>query len=280
MKYLLIALLIFPLSVFAVDGVVEINQLCASGPGCFDGDSPGFPVEITQTGSYRMTSNLDVSGLPDPEDITAVTLDINAVNVTLDLNGFRIIGPVSCADSPVASCTPSGGSGHGIHIAITNINSVTTIKNGVIRGMGMNGILASGNADISNVHSITNGGAGFFMTSLSRLSDVYSLRNGAEGIVGGIFIANAVVRGNATTGITPLSDGKVKDSRVTFNGDDGVDCGSCSLIENIIASNEGVGVNYSGRPVAGGNQIDGNTLGEIVGTPFEIAPNRCGLVAC
>jgi len=30
----------------AVDGVLEINQTCATHTGCFAGDTPGFPVGI------------------------------------------------------------------------------------------------------------------------------------------------------------------------------------------------------------------------------------------
>lgn len=281
MKNLLAVLLLFSVSAHAVDGVIEINQLCATTLGCFDGDTAGFPVTITSTGSYRLTSNLDVTALTDPEDVTAISLSVNALNTTIDLNGFRINGPVFCTASPVTSCTPSGGTGHGIDVSLTNINSVTTIKNGVIRGMGMNGINSEGIAAISNVHVINSGAAGIVAVSRSHLTNVYALRNGAEGIIGGVFIANAVVDGNATTGITPLTDGRVTYSRVTRSGDDGVDCGSCSLIENIITNNEGFGVNYSGRAVAGGNQIDNNSMGEITGAvPFEVAPNLCGNAAC
>lgn len=40
----------------AADGELEINQACAgSSVGCFPGDSAGFPVSITQPGSYRFT---------------------------------------------------------------------------------------------------------------------------------------------------------------------------------------------------------------------------------
>ena len=56
----LIALLLLALAgpALAVDGVVEINQTCAVQTGCFSGDTAGYPVTITQPGSYRLTSNL------------------------------------------------------------------------------------------------------------------------------------------------------------------------------------------------------------------------------
>lgn len=49
---LIVAMLASP--AYAVDGVREINQACAAGPGCFSGDTPGFPVEIHFLGSYRL----------------------------------------------------------------------------------------------------------------------------------------------------------------------------------------------------------------------------------
>ena len=48
----LLLLLLSALAAHADQGSLEINQLCVAS-GCFAGDSPGFPVEITQPGSYQ-----------------------------------------------------------------------------------------------------------------------------------------------------------------------------------------------------------------------------------
>ena len=45
----------------ASDGVLEINQTCATQTGCFPGDAPGLPVTLPVAGSYRLTSNLRTS---------------------------------------------------------------------------------------------------------------------------------------------------------------------------------------------------------------------------
>jgi hypothetical protein len=108
----------------ASDGVLEINTTCASA-GCFAGDPPGFPVVITKAGSYRLTGNLAVviSSLP--------ILDIRADHVTIDLNGFALLGPQVCN---VGSCGASG-SGYGIvsyNVFPTPKN--TTVLNGTISG--------------------------------------------------------------------------------------------------------------------------------------------------
>ena len=90
---LIFTVLMFSTSVFAVDGVVLINQASVMAAG-------GFPYVITQSGSYRLSGNLTV-----PSGVDGI--DINADNVTLDLNGFSIVGPVTCngtLDTTTTSC--------------------------------------------------------------------------------------------------------------------------------------------------------------------------------
>ena len=48
------------------NGVTEINQAQAQAGDTTPGDGQGFPITISKPGSYRLTSNLDLSGLPDP----------------------------------------------------------------------------------------------------------------------------------------------------------------------------------------------------------------------
>ena len=43
-----------------------------------------FPIKISRPGSYRLTENLDVKG--------GDAIDVLASNVTIDLNGFSIVG--------------------------------------------------------------------------------------------------------------------------------------------------------------------------------------------
>jgi len=72
----------------AVAGVLEINHTCAVQTGRFAPNAGGFPLLITNPGSYRLTSNLT---LPDENTIGIL---VNADDVTIDLNGFAVIGPV------------------------------------------------------------------------------------------------------------------------------------------------------------------------------------------
>ena len=75
--------------VMAGDGVIEISATCAVQTGCVAGDTVGYPVTLSQPGSYRLTSNL-----VQPNAATSV---INALanDIAIDLGGFEISGPFS-----------------------------------------------------------------------------------------------------------------------------------------------------------------------------------------
>ena len=78
-----VLLLLWGVSAFASDGVLEINQACALNGGCFSGDDAGFPVTISSPGSYRLTSSLSV-GNPDK-----LAIDITSWRIKLMLSGFN-----------------------------------------------------------------------------------------------------------------------------------------------------------------------------------------------
>jgi hypothetical protein len=75
--------LVLPSAALAVDGVILIDQNKALAGGVTVGDAPGFPISITQSGSYRLASNLTA-----PANTGAISITAN--NVTLDLNGFSV----------------------------------------------------------------------------------------------------------------------------------------------------------------------------------------------
>jgi hypothetical protein len=79
----------------------------------------GFPFVISQPGSYRLTGNLTV-------DQNTTAIQIGADNVTLDLNGFAIIGPTVCSGAPLI-CTPSGSGSGVVADQANNINDTFTV---------------------------------------------------------------------------------------------------------------------------------------------------------
>src|SRR5271154_6656573 len=103
-------LVAIPGSLYAVDGVVLINQSSALQGGVTPGDAPGFPVTISQPGSYRLSSNLVVP------DSNTNAIEITAEFVTLDLNGFSIVGGSAFSSSrKVSSMASRRRSGLGPH---------------------------------------------------------------------------------------------------------------------------------------------------------------------
>ena len=146
---------LMPTDASAVDGVVLINQATIMAAG-------GFPYVITSPGSYRLTGNLTMTSA------TTSAISVRADNVTIDLNGFSIIGPVICIGSPVTSCSPVDPTalGFGIEDGLPPGHRSVTVMNGNVRGMGSYGIGISGvGGFVEKVHAESNGRTGIFVAS-------------------------------------------------------------------------------------------------------------------
>lgn len=68
------------------EGVRVITQEDAEVGNVTAGDAPGFPVTISESDSYRLGSNMTLL------DGDTTGIEITAGTVTLDLNGFSIVG--------------------------------------------------------------------------------------------------------------------------------------------------------------------------------------------
>jgi hypothetical protein len=226
---------------YAVDGVVLINQSVALAGNVAPGDAPGFPVTINVPGSYRLSGNLTVP------DANTTAIEITADNITIDLNGFSIIGPTVCSGFPVTSCSPTGP-GLGI---VSSTKSNIAILNGKIQGMGSTGIALSGrNNRVEKVHVIGNGGNGIFALIGSSVMWCIASNNFGGGITldrGGVAINN-VASGNRSDGIS--SGGSIGAASVTFSGNTATDNGG-----------RGISVNCPSAVI--GNTAFGNSGGDI-----------------
>lgn len=256
----------------ASDGVTEINQVCA-GIGCFPGDLPGFPVTITESGSYRLTSNLLVSG-----NTPAIT--VGFARVQIDLGGFEVRGPGSCNDSGSTLTCFNNGTSTGIKAESIGIR----VANGTVRGFGNGGIdvgtdgqadsiraeenlnYGVGGGSVSNVVAERNFGVGIsVVTGIVRGS--VSLRNRGDGI--GVFVGrvvDSVVDGNSGIGIRADTSSIVSDNIARANGAQGI-----YLSGSGIARNNAVFVNA-------GDGIVGNEGALIVGNT-SLANGQAGIVA-
>jgi hypothetical protein len=240
---------------FAVDGVIEINQAAVKAGNITPGDTPGFPATLSLPGSYRFTGNLDVRGETSPEDVTAVT--VTSDNVSLDLNGFAIIGPVTCTVNPT-NCTPAG-QGSGVDTSNTNI----TVRNGTIRGMGQYGVRSLGqDARVEALQSIENRAIGIFLFLGGRAERCEASRNGGDGIrmmAGAIAVANEVAQ----------------------NGVDGIVAPSALILGNRISANTTIGLSTTSTTGYGNNVFIGNGT-NVGGGPKQIpaGSNVCDAVIC
>lgn len=175
----------------ATDGVIEINTARAAEGGVTSGDTAGYPVTISQPGSYRLTSDLNRS--KSSSDI-ASTILVTADDVTIDLNGFRIrctqraiIGPLSSGSGVSANtiviagptpCNYQVANGDGIGGEGANL----TVMNGTIWGMPNDGIDAGKGTLIVNVRAIANGEQGIGVDDGSNVRDSVMRENGRHGL--------------------------------------------------------------------------------------------------
>jgi hypothetical protein len=287
-------------SAVANEGAFEISPLCVA-TGCFDGDSPGYPVTISRPGRYVLTGNLDVNNAPNPADTSAIWVGsaTGPADAVIDLNGFEVRGPVTCDDTPVTSCAGDPGSGSGI---VVLSNSRATILNGRIQGMGQFGIRCNAGGTICRVENVVveqNRAGGIFSNSFNggSIDNVTALRNGDIGIFQSRgAIRNSVSRGNQGIGIladrsslestTSASNGShgitasgvVRNSTFQSNGGDGILCNGCSAFENQILLNNGFGLNFDSVGIHGRNYLQANTSGDLnspVNADVQTEPNLC-----
>jgi len=249
----------------AVDGAILINQARALAGSVTVGDTPGFPVSINTPGYYVLTSNLTVPN----QNTTAI--QINSNNVTIDLNGFAILGPNVCATDGLTVAAPCtlpatlANVGYGIDAGTAvafNVNN-TRVINGTIDGMGAIGIFANVNARIEKVNVSNCGSYGIYT-------------------FGGV-ILDSLVRGNGATGIV-TTGAIIKDSRSIFNRGFGIQTQSISILTgNAIGTNLSYGLVLTANSRYTDNIIDNNNGGNanpqvLSGTSAGV--NTCGSAPC
>ena len=180
-----------------------INQNVALAGNVTPGDTAGFPVTLSQPGSYKLTGNLFV-----PQGLNGI--QITAPNVTLDLNGFSIIGTGVCkASGPptVVTCTTTP-TGKGVYAISTAGNA--TVRRGTVQGFAWGvDMEAAGTVEditaISNTNGVAVGSAVPLDSSeLSRVTGVKASNNLKIGIAlvgGGGTLENSLSSFNGTFGV-------------------------------------------------------------------------------
>lgn len=250
-----VVLLAGPPAAHAVDGQILINQAKALSGGVTPGDAAGFPVTISQPGSYRLSGNLVVPN----SDTTAV--EIMASHVTLDLNGFAILGPTDCAGG--ANPCAGAGAGHGISASAGPLFNIT-IRNGTIQGMGDIGIVLAGDSHlVEYVHARSNGTHGIFVGPSSDL--------------GPSIVRHCTAQRNGSVGIFMNEIGTVSHSVANSNGTQGINLNGGGLASyNVVTRNGNFGLFLGSRSSYIGNVLLDNALGAVGAGGVNMGQNLCG----
>jgi parallel beta-helix repeat protein len=221
------ALAWFSGAALAVDGQTLINQSKALAGDVTAGDAPGFPVTITRSGSFRLSSDLIV-----PAGTNGIVIATN--RVTLDLNGFSIVG---------------AGGGNGVTdgevdrlaIAIRN-GSITGFQNGIRLGVGAG---ANSSSEIQQIRAYSNSVAGILDRGSSLISG--NIANGSNvGISIGdnsTVTANTAVRNGFGIG-GGGANSTISGNTAALNTFGGIDVGGQNLTisGNTASSNGGNGI--------------------------------------
>lgn len=231
----------------------------------------GATFRITKPGSYYLIDN--VSG-----EVNKDGIDIASSNVTIDLNGFSMIG-VANSDNGITAAPSS-----------TQI----TIRNGVIRNWGGSGISLSNNFDVTieNIRAQSNASSGISAGSVFIIRDCVTSLNSGEGIFcfNDCLIFDCITRDNGSDGVfmsngsscrhvtssdnlgagINTSDGCiVTDCQITSNSGTGIDAGwRCTLTDNFIFNNGLHGITTGTQTRITGNNIENNGS---VGTGYGIS---------
>ncbi len=206
------------------------------------------PYTITNSGSFYLATN--ISGAAGQSGII-----VRADNVTLDLNGFALIGVA--------------GSSNGI--VCPNAQSNLMVRNGTIRNWGGHGVDAStaNNVRVERLGVSSNSGKGVVAAANGSLENCTLTGNGDNGIQAGSWSAvkGCLASQNAGNGILIGANGLVDKCSAAINLGHGIQTGSGSTVKSCLASqNSATGImadtaNNVMDCTAQGNQLDGINCG-------------------
>ncbi len=260
-----VAMLAFAASAGVVDGTIEINQAKVTANG------GNFPYVIsTANTSYRLTGSLTV---PSGKN----GINVNAPNVTIDLNGFSIIGPLTT----LTSNTQIGING-------TSQNLVT-VENGSLNGFGT-GVTLGFSGIVRNVHADGNfNGIEVGNNSVVTGCTADNANTGGTGIQcqATCTITNNTANGDSAGGITcgapGIGDGCVISGNTVTADGTGIHCtgSGCLISGNTVSNANLVGISaFDSTTGYGGNILFGNPTGANFSGGTSLNNNLCGGATC
>lgn len=211
---------------------------------------------ISESGSYYFTDTIYISGG------NSDGIEITASNVTLDLNGFALIGDDNTDDG-----------------IIINGNNII-IKNGIITRWGGDGIEGRNTSQVmlDNLKSSDNGSNGMIINNNSLIINSQSMRNGSNGINSddSNIIFNTITSENVGEGIEVSIGSIVINSQSYSNEDYGINTLNGSLIDNCSANGNSAGIYEGiGNIIINSFAYDNSTYGIYAGSAGLIMNNVC-----
>jgi hypothetical protein len=220
---------------------------------------------ITQPGSYYLAGN--IQGVTGKHGIA-----IEASGVTLDLNGFELLGVAGMGAFDGVSATAGG---------LSNI----TVRNGSVRNWGDEGVdlgtVAATNCTVINVRARGNAGNGISSAIEGQVTGCSVTGNGIFGIVAGVSSAvhNCLASENGSSGVSCGGSAVVSNCVAYFNAGSGISVGSGSTVHGCSVMNNGSsGINASTGVNVQSCSTRANTLdGIVAGNQCLIVANVCNL---
>jgi len=242
----LMFMLITPLSAYGVDGQIKITQ------------PSSFPIVIDQSGSYVLTRTITVS----TTDVNGI--EINADNVTLDLNGHTLTGPGK----------GNGSSGSGIYV--NNRNNIAII-NGVVRDFREYGINLTGtvtNHQLKDIRVYSNGLHGISATS-STITNCTASYNDSHGIYSSdSSITNCMVSHNGFHGFSVTSSTTISNCTATYNSSHGFYLSNSTVVNCTAFNNSGRGIYASSSTITNCTANNNESHGVYASSECRIEGNN------
>ncbi len=198
----------------------------ANTPG--DTDASPSVFKITSPGSYYLTGN--VTGVAGKHGIEIVTS-----GVTLDLNGFDLVGVAGM------------GAFDGVSVTVDSLRNITVL-NGSVRNWGDGGVdlgFLSRGCRVEGVGASGNAGTGITSSISSTVTNCTSSFNGQRGIraSNGSTLSHCSVESNTGSGIEVNHGCTISNCSAYFNGVGGILTGlGCTVVDCSAYQNTGHGL--------------------------------------
>ncbi len=218
---------------------------------------------ISQPGSYYLGADLLV-----PSGKSGIT--INASNVTVDLNGFHVLGPAA----------GGGGSLAGIAVGTIFLSTIT-VRNGVVRQVG-NAAVGLGGVTYARIEDVTasDNGFGVSVGDSSIVTRVIAVSTSAAGFAAirtgtQCIVTHCIAASNGGTGISVDEGSVVVESMASGNGQGGIGGAGYVNIKNCTArSNSSFGIGTVNNCVVE-SCVAANNTGRGIETAFSSTIVNC-----